>query len=319
MEVKEMSTRQKLEDFKRKLAESREGSRPAHGLVNSTIQDKSAQDKIENIKRSSPTVSSVAVSHSISTTPERKAANTNPATQTRANTGRQSQKESSERRSPTQTFQKRVEQDRPVHKHSIDKILNKYRSADSINTAQDASIRTAQVDKILAKYKSDKNLADVNSEKSQQHSSRTWDGKHSKPVRERAAHNSARNALKAVANKEENEDRTSEHMSASDSASRVRAPLTYTRVKVPRSAMEYDALLLNKAADHQPSHSAKSQPTQNGDLKNERRDFESTLKSMLEARGQKGRRTEAWSSSTARVQGSQQPVSAKIIYIYLSL
>lgn len=285
-----MSTRQRLEEFKRKLAESQHGS--------SSAQTKQANKPTDT--REVPKVQNPDPKTLEATSPSRR--NNNP--QTSKARGDDSVKESPK----SSIFQQRIEHEKTKREGSIDRILSKYRDsapekepADNVHARE----RSAQVDKILAKYKNDK--IDRGQSKVFQVSSSSVK---QNTVTKKTTHKQSGNGRKITGKSlSPNSEKDSGYGSSAASESKYRqrwTPSEVSRVQVPRSAMEYDAARLNSGdkrdrtrdtVKQDERHHQSVQSSKQADMVNQR-DFDATLKSMLETRqGHHSRRTEAWAKN----------------------
>jgi len=155
LEIKELSTRQKLEEFKRKLAEARNGQRPATTdeslrTVDETTEvtnHKSAFERYDSGRNRAERESSARMVR-----PDRRVQTVQEVPSQKGRPGSQIYQPI-----PDTTFQKRIEEEKTPRQVSVDEIINKYRpkhkSQDDEMTAKE---KAAKVDEILAKYRNQK-------------------------------------------------------------------------------------------------------------------------------------------------------------------
>ena len=294
-----MSTRQRLEEFKRKLAESQLGK-----VTTSSKQSDGDGNSTEAVRAPTPKQKVIE-----STTPSTKT-NTRPTSRSEKVEVPKSDSKVVKEVPKSSIFQHRIEHEKPKRERSIDRILSKYRTSATETQADNADSRerSAQVDKILAKYRStDKKVDTRNDSKVFQ----VAPSGSQKTVKKRATNNRTDSNKQAVAEKSPSpqSERDSGYGSSVASESKYRerwTPNEVSRVQVPNSAMEYDAARLHSGDQrHQKRDTVKQDERHYQSIKSSKllehtsqRDFDATLKSMLEMRqGHHSRRTEAWANN----------------------
>ena len=237
--------------------------------------------------------------------------------------------------SPTETFQSRIQHEAPSRERSIGELLSKYRAGKKdTNETERINQRTAQVDHILAKYNSRKKPAQVGDTKSstvtpttesssrqESHGHRQESHRHRQEShRQRQeshrhrqeshrhredSHRHRQTVQKAASAKPERRELEEQKLAASFKRANT---IEYSRVRVPNSAMEYDAPKINSAHDETVTAKPVKQPTTNSHVKGQT-SFQATLEAMLDSRqGHHKKRTDAWTTSAAQRETEKQVI-----------
>ena len=290
-----MSTRQKLEEFKRKLAESRQGQR---------------------------TGDTTPSTHSVPATPlkeSRDVTHTSDHMTTRTKPEVKNIQETANNTSPTETFQSRIQHEAPSRERSIGELLSKYRAGKKdANETERINQRTAQVDHILAKYSSRKkpdqvgdtkraavSLTSESSSKPESHRLESHRHRQESHRHREDSHRHRQTVQKAASAKPERRELEEQKLAASFKRANT---IEYSRVRVPNSAMEYDAPKINSAHDETVTAKPVKQPTTNSHVKGQT-SFQATLEAMLDSRqGHHKKRTDAWTTSAAQRETEKQVI-----------
>lgn len=289
MEIQEHSTRQKLEEFKRKLANSQQGHR--HDSNESSLTSTSQVPKESTLGTEANTTAS------------------SPMIET--NHAKLDIKS-------TESFQSRIQQENPNRENTIHNILSKYRSGNKdANAEARASKRTAQVDQILAKYAGGDRSKKANEHKlstaKQASASRHLTGTNTQnPQSKPASAPSSRRQAKDLSK-------------PSDNLRHGQSAVAHTRLKVPNSEMEYEVAVINtvtnKTLPRQIESSSTREPNTRAANSNMSRydSFQATLQAMLEHRqGNHKRRTGAWTKTEAAQKPTNKQVSQSYMKVYIS-
>lgn len=260
LEVQEMSTRQKLEEFKRKLAASRQGPR---STTSESVPSTPSNDKRPSAKQPKSDISTAG---------------------TEVVTPKPNQPSH-------ETFQRRIQEENPTREHSINEILNKYRRGG--RDSAEANKRTHQVNQILSKYTDSKRTPRSDSK----HAYYTDRAKPSttphttRPALHHSTANGVRSAPResvSAASVTERQIEVNEFSKGVRSAHKV---IAQSRIRVPNSAMEYSANLINGTDDprayrmgSRSGHESKPNAHAAEDNVKGHRDFKSTLEAMLKER-----------------------------------
>lgn len=292
MELMEHNTRQKLEEFKRKLAESQnkdqsQVSQPDHAKPESASNHKASNNnsyKQEHVNQE--THSSVKPDD----TQHRSVVWANKTDRTSSS---RQQSEPSSQVNTQHTVTKAENKHKRTHSgsrqerpQSIQNILNKYRTNTDPREIEKSQERSAKVEEILARYRNEK-----------AGSARTASS-------EEAIRQNKVNVINGVISTQPNQAQYDEYARQPSGKTRTKE---YDIVSQPNSAMVFRAVRLNSSPQKgiEDKYNRESPSRKYGlDEKHVTKDFESTLKSMLETKnGHNKKRTDAW----GHVNGKRQP------------
>lgn len=211
-------------------------------------------------------------------------------------------------------FQHRIEHEKPQRERSIDRILSKYRvTGEETGDSVHARERSAQVDKILAKYNQGKIAPEMQTVSKDSKVSNVKD-RRNKDLSKKSRQSQIQPQQRVVNNKSSSpsSEQDSGYNSSATPEYREKTrwtPSSVSRVRVPNSAMEYNAARINSGnqghhivretvnQDIRQRPAAENFKSEDRHSPGRQRNFEATLKSMLNTRqGHHSRRTDAWST-----------------------